>query len=149
MINRPAQPRVRRWNTGAAACATQARFWRGQKNIPCPIEIISGQEEGRLVYLSVAYGSQDQVSRRLVIDFSRDSTEVVLGQHLRIEDVESFDIGTGPVNKGYFADGSITASAFTDAVETSRRMFATQSRRFAAHQWRTAYGSSGAIRAIQ
>lgn len=122
---------------------------RAEKEMPYPIEIISGQEEGRLIYLGVAHGSQDHVARRLVIDIGGGSTEVVVGQCMRIEDVESLPIGTVPVNKGYFADGSITASAFADAVEASRRLFAPQSERFAANQWCRAYGSSGTIRAIQ
>ena len=121
---------------------------RAEQVIPYPIEIISGEEEGRLIYLGIAHGSQDDISRRLVVDIGGGSTEVALGQHLRMGDVESFAVGTVLVNKRYFADGRITASAFDGAVESSRRMFATQAGRFAAHQWRTAYGSSGTIRAI-
>ena len=121
---------------------------RAQQAMPYPIEIISGQEEGRLIYLGVAHSNQDQLTRRLVIDIGGGSTEIALGKNLQMEDVESFPIGTVPVNKGYFADGSISTAAFAEAVEASRRTFGTQSGRFAAHQWRTAYGSSGTIRAI-
>lgn len=113
-----------------------------------PIEIISGEEEGRLIYLGIAHGSQDDISPRLVVDIGGGSTEVAVGQHLRMGDVESFATGTVLVNQGYFADGRITSSAFADAVEFSRSMFATQAGRFATPQWRTAYGSSGTIRAI-
>jgi exopolyphosphatase/guanosine-5'-triphosphate,3'-diphosphate pyrophosphatase len=122
---------------------------RAQQVMAYPIDIISGDEEGRLIYLGVAHGSREDFSRRLVVDIGGGSTEVAVGQHLRMEDVESFAIGTVPVNKNFFADGSITAVGFDNAVEASRRIFATQSERFAAHQWRTAYGSSGTVRAIR
>ncbi|MFL6719574.1 MAG: Ppx/GppA family phosphatase [Burkholderiaceae bacterium] len=121
---------------------------RARQVMAYPIDIISGHEEGRLIYLGIAHGSQDDIASRLVVDIGGGSTEIAVGQHLRMMDVESFATGTVPVNKGYFADGSITAPAFANAVESSRRMFVPQAGRFAAHRWRTAYGSSGTVRAI-
>jgi exopolyphosphatase/guanosine-5'-triphosphate,3'-diphosphate pyrophosphatase len=121
---------------------------RAQQVMAYPIDIISGREEGRLIYLGVAHGSREDPSRRLVIDIGGGSTEVAVGQNLRMDDVESLATGTVSVNRHFFADGRITAIDFNNAVESSRRMFATQSERFAAHQWRTAYGSSGTVRAI-
>jgi len=85
---------------------------RAQQVMAYPINIISGHEEGRLIYLGVAHGSREDLCRRLVVDIGGGSTEIAVGQHLRMEDVESFAIGTVPINRQFFADGSITAVAF-------------------------------------
>lgn len=122
---------------------------RAQRVMTYPIDIISGHEEGRLIYLGVAHGSREDLASRLVVDIGGGSTEVAVGQHLQLEDVESFAIGTVPVNQRFFAGGRITATDFDFAVASSREVFAMQSERFAAYRWRTAYGSSGTVRAIR
>lgn len=50
-----------------------------EKAIGFPIEIISGEEEGRLIYLGVASSLDEPNERRLVIDIGGGSTELVLG----------------------------------------------------------------------
>jgi len=62
--------------------------------IGCPIEVISGQEEGRLIYMGVANSIAIPGERRLVLDIGGGSTEVILGRGHEIVKVESFPIGT-------------------------------------------------------
>ena len=50
-----------------------------EKAIGYPIEIISGEEEGRLIYMGVASTLNLPLERRLVIDIGGGSTEFVLG----------------------------------------------------------------------
>ena len=45
-----------------------------------PIEVISGREEARLVYLGVAHTLADDNDARLVVDIGGGSTEVVIGR---------------------------------------------------------------------
>jgi len=45
-----------------------------------PIEIISGSEEARLVYVGVAMSTPSEGKRRLVLDIGGGSTEVVIGE---------------------------------------------------------------------
>ncbi|MDA1380428.1 hypothetical protein PCI56_12450 [Plesiomonas shigelloides subsp. oncorhynchi] len=47
--------------------------------LPYPIELISGQEEARLIYLGVAH-TQSETGRRLVVDIGGGSTEMVIGE---------------------------------------------------------------------
>jgi len=53
-----------------------------------PIEIISGEEEGRLIYMGVANALAQPAERRLVVDIGGGSTELILGRGPDIERVE-------------------------------------------------------------
>ena len=47
-----------------------------------PIEVVSGREEGRLIYLGVAHGLPKSRARRLVVDIGGGSTEFIIGRGL-------------------------------------------------------------------
>ena len=113
-----------------------------------PIDIISGEEEGRLIYMGVARAIERQDERRLVIDIGGGSTEVIAGTGSDIHLVESFGIGTQPQTQAYFADGRITAHSFDAAVTAARARFEDAASLYHAQGWDTAYGSSGTMRAI-
>jgi exopolyphosphatase/guanosine-5'-triphosphate,3'-diphosphate pyrophosphatase len=44
------------------------------------VEIVSGQEEARLIYLGVAHSVGDVTGQRLVIDIGGGSTELIIGE---------------------------------------------------------------------
>jgi exopolyphosphatase/guanosine-5'-triphosphate,3'-diphosphate pyrophosphatase len=90
--------RVVATNTLRIAGNAQQFLLLAEKVIQYPIEIISGEEEGRLIYLGVASTLVNQDERRLVIDIGGGSTELVLGQGQAVEQVESFGIGTARHN---------------------------------------------------
>lgn len=54
---------------------------RAEKVIPYPIEIISGNEEARLIFMGVEH-TQPEKGRKLVIDIGGGSTELVIGENL-------------------------------------------------------------------
>lgn len=112
-----------------------------------PIEIISGEEEGRLIYMGVA-STLNTNERRLVIDIGGGSTELIIGNGQHIERVESFTIGTVPQNSAYFPDGRIEAAAFDQAILSARSRFEDAALLFKPTFWSAAYGSSGTVRAI-
>ena len=65
-----------------------------EQAIGYPIEIISGEEEGRLIYMGVSHEVARPQETRLVIDIGGGSTEVILGHGNDIAVVESYGIGT-------------------------------------------------------
>lgn len=119
-----------------------------EKAIGYPIEIISGEEEGRLIYLGVASVLDDPGERRLVIDIGGGSTELVLGHGNQIEQVESFGIGTVRTASEFFADDRITESGFAEAVLHARSVFEDQLDAFHPRLWTVALGSSGTMRTL-
>ena len=116
--------------------------------IGCPIEIISGEEEGRLIYMGVSNSIAIPGERRLVMDIGGGSTEVILGRGHDIVKVESFSIGTVRQSALFFPDGRITESGFESAILSARSMFEDAAPPYQPEFWRNAYGSSGTMRAI-
>ncbi|HJV49943.1 MAG TPA: Ppx/GppA phosphatase family protein [Noviherbaspirillum sp.] len=119
-----------------------------EKAIGYPIEIISGEEEGRLIYMGVSSVLAAPAEKRLVIDIGGGSTELILGQGAQILSVESFGIGTSQKSKTFFPDGRIDAASFDAAILSARSRFEDAAPQFAARLWSNAYGSSGTIRAM-
>ena len=113
-----------------------------------PIEIISGEEEGRLIYLGVASTVVAPAERRLVLDIGGGSTELILGVGQEIEQVESFSIGTARISQQFFVDGRIDADAFDAAILSARSVFEDAAPLYRPEHWSVAYGSSGTLRAL-
>jgi exopolyphosphatase/guanosine-5'-triphosphate,3'-diphosphate pyrophosphatase len=114
-----------------------------------PIELIAGDEAGRLVYLGVAStldGAGPGHGPRLVVDIGGASTELVLGRGPTIERIESFKIGAVRQSLSFFADGRIDAAGFDAAVRSGRSRFAETA--LAGRRWETAYGACGTVRAL-
>ena len=113
-----------------------------------PIEIISGEEEGRLIYFGIANFLALPGERRLVIDIGGGSTEMILGRGHEIERVESFSVGTVTQSKSFFSDGKLTQSSFDAASLAVRSRVEDAARPFRPVFWKTAYASSGTMRAL-
>ncbi|HEV7856652.1 MAG TPA: Ppx/GppA family phosphatase, partial [Herminiimonas sp.] len=139
--------RVVATNTIRVAKNSAAFLPAAEAAIGYPIEIISGEEEGRLIYLGVA-STLASNERRLVLDIGGGSTELSLGKGLEIEQVESFSIGTVPQSRTFFPDGHIDAAAFEAAILSARSRFEDAAPLYQSNLWSNAYGSSGTIRAI-
>lgn len=140
--------RVVATNTLRVAKNAAAFLPRAEAAIGYPIEIISGEEEGRLIYMGVAHVLADPHERRLVVDIGGGSTEVILGHGSAIGAVESFGIGTQPQAAAFFADGALTPDAFEAAILAARARVEDAPALFPPGSWSAVYGSSGTIRAM-
>jgi exopolyphosphatase/guanosine-5'-triphosphate,3'-diphosphate pyrophosphatase len=140
--------RVVATNTLRVARNAEALLPRLEAAIGYPVEVISGEEEGRLIYMGVSCALARAGEQRLVIDVGGGSTEVIAGCGDEIRLVESFSIGTHPQSAAYFPGGRIDAQSFEAAVNAARARFEDAADRYRAHGWQAAYGSSGTIRAI-
>lgn len=113
------------------------------------VEIISGREEARLIYLGVSHSLEDNQDRRLVVDIGGGSTELILGRHFEPEIMDSLYMGCVSMSARHFADGRITAAAMKAAELTARQELEPIVTHYRRHGWDSAIGASGTILAIQ
>ncbi len=115
----------------------------------CPIDIVSGREEARLVYIGVRRNMPADVNRRLVIDIGGGSTEVVAGDMLDPVLAESIPFGCVATTRLAFPDGRLSIAQWRDARRLVLGELQQFSSTFRDYGWDQAVGSSGTIRAVQ
>jgi len=113
-----------------------------------PIEIISGIEEARLIYLGVAHTMPSEPGRRLVVDIGGGSTEVIIGEGKHAKKLESLYMGCVSMSSRYFNDGGITDKRIKRARIAARLELEPVRANFRNYGWDQAVGSSGTIRAV-
>ena len=122
---------------------------KAAKALGHPIDIISGAEEARLVYLGVAHGLAAGEDTRLVIDIGGGSTELILGQGMAPGKRDSLYMGCVSMSKLMFSDGRITEGAMNSAMLRAALEIRPVKQLYNSGKWQTAVGSSGTIRAIR
>jgi exopolyphosphatase/guanosine-5'-triphosphate,3'-diphosphate pyrophosphatase len=113
-----------------------------------PIEIISGREEARLIYLGVAHSLPASHRNRLVVDIGGGSTEFIIGHGLRPKVAESLYMGCVTFTQRFFPDGQTDKKNFRQAELAARREVETIATRFGKIGWKEAVGSSGTAKAL-
>jgi exopolyphosphatase/guanosine-5'-triphosphate,3'-diphosphate pyrophosphatase len=113
-----------------------------------PIEIISGIEEARLIYLGVAHTMPNEPGRRLVVDIGGGSTEVIIGEGKHAKKLESLYMGCVSMSSRYFNDGGITDKRIKRARIAARLELEPVRASFRNFGFDQAVGSSGTIRAV-
>ena len=116
--------------------------------IGCPIEIISGREEARLIYLGVAHTLADDQGNRLVIDIGGGSTEFIIGQRFESKALESLHMGCITFRERYFAQGELSHATFNKAIRHAASELINIKYQFAKLGWESCVGSSGSIKSI-
>ena len=112
-----------------------------------PIEVISGHEEARLIYLGVAHGLPQAKDNRLVMDLGGGSTEFIIGNGLTPLKLESLYMGCINFSTRFFPDGKITKQNLKQAELAARVELQTIVADYKG-QWQQAIGSSGTARSI-
>lgn len=112
------------------------------------VEIISGREEARMIYLGVSHSLEDNHDSRLVADVGGGSTELIFGHQLQPRLMESLHMGCVSMSDRFFGDGRIRPAAMKQAINAARREIEVVQEIFKAHQWDLAIGASGTIIAI-
>src|SRR6476469_2453798 len=115
-----------------------------------PIEVISGREEARLIYLGVAHSLPAAAlannDRRLVFDVGCCSAEFIIGTGLEPQLTESLYMGCVSFSLKYFPDGRIEKSRMKAAELAARQELATLVEEYRQAGWDEAVGSSGTAR---
>lgn len=112
-----------------------------------PIEIVSGIEEARLIYLGVARSLAFDDRPRLVMDIGGGSSEYIIGVGMTPTYKESLDMGCVSMTNRFFADGKVTAKAFKRACLAAQQELEPFAFRLHSGRWQEAIGASGTLRA--
>lgn len=111
------------------------------------VEVISGMEEARLIYLGVAHLSSSVEESLLAVDIGGGSTELIIGKGYEPEHLESLFIGCVQLSSRFFDDGRTTAKRFEKARLAARLELSPVAGLYQRAGWQHAFGSSGTIRA--
>ena len=121
---------------------------RAQQVLGFPIEVISGREEARLIYLGVAHLLPQTDERRLVVDIGGRSTELILGCQFDTAVTESYRVGSAAWSTKYFPHGHFTPAAFESAEVAAKAVLDGALSTYRRESWDVAHGSSGTIGAV-
>ncbi len=119
---------------------------RAASVIPYPIEIISGHEEARLIFMGVEH-TQPEKGRKLVIDIGGGSTELVIGERFEPILIESRRMGCVSFSRQFFPDGKITEANFNRARLMAVSKLENLAIAFRVQGWDVCLGASGTIKA--
>lgn len=114
-----------------------------------PVEVISGMEEARLVYLGVSHHMDASTGASLVVDIGGGSTELIIGQGYEPVRMESLFMGCVGLSNRYFSRGRLSRKRFNRAriaVSLELRPVVASFRKTG---WTRAIGSSGTIKTAE
>ncbi|WP_194436353.1 exopolyphosphatase [Vibrio fluminensis] len=121
---------------------------RAREALPFPIEIISGEEEARLIYQGVSH-TQPQSDSKLIVDIGGGSTEIICGTGFEPELLNSKQMGCVSFTDRYFANGKLSNKNFTNAILAAEQKLESLAQRYRKKGWSIAFGSSGTTKAIR
>ncbi len=141
---------VRAVGTNTLRQARNAREFRAkaERMLGHPIEVISGLEEARLIYLGVAHSHGYDAMHRLVVDIGGGSTEVIIGEGFEILRSHSLFMGCVTYTRTYFPGGLVTRDAFRIAETAAGLELRGVETLLRTIGWQVAVGASGTVNAI-
>ena len=134
-------------NTLRAAHNRQEFIDQAEQILGVPVEVISGREEARLIYLGVAHSFSDDEERRLVIDIGGGSTEFIIGKQFTPLELESLHMGCVSFTRRFFEDGKLKRRAFQRAINAAHLELLNIRRHYRRLGWTDVVGASGTIKA--
>jgi exopolyphosphatase/guanosine-5'-triphosphate,3'-diphosphate pyrophosphatase len=141
---------VRVVGTNALRKAKNSRQFiaRAEKALGFSIEIISGVEEARLVYLGALQTLQGDRGRRMVIDIGGGSTEIIVGDKSDAIFLESFYMGCVSSSERFFKQGVYNKKRMRRAILRAQLELEPQIATLKSLSAQDVIGTSGTARAI-
>jgi len=141
---------VRVVGTNALRKAKNSRQFiaRAEKALGFSIEIISGVEEARLVYLGALQTLQGDRGRRMVIDIGGGSTEIIVGDKSEAIFLESFYMGCVSSSERFFKHGVYNKKRMRRAILKAQLELEPQIETLKSLRAQDVIGTSGTARAI-
>ncbi|SDM09505.1 exopolyphosphatase / guanosine-5'-triphosphate,3'-diphosphate pyrophosphatase [Franzmannia pantelleriensis] len=135
--------------TNALRAASNSRDFidRAEAQLGHGIEIISGREEARLIYLGAAHALAEVHGRRLIVDIGGGSTEYIIGENFAPLALESLHMGCVTYTQRFFGDGELSEKRFRRAELAALSELANIRRPYRELGWSDPVGSSGTVKA--
>jgi len=145
----PHRVRALATNTVRQLRSPQAFLMPAETALGHAIEVVSGREEARLIYLGVAHAQPPKAGqRRLVIDIGGGSTEFIIGTGMQTLERESLQAGCIASTRRFFPGGKLSRRRWKEALAEIGREFQPFASKYRALGWDEALGSSGTHKAI-
>ena len=134
-------------NTLRKAKNPRAFISKAQRLLGHEIDVISGIEEARLIYVGVSRTLPAIAGEQLFVDIGGGSTELAAGKAFQPHTLESLYMGCVSMSRTFFPDGVISAAAIAKARKAARLELRPVEQRFRGKVWERVAGASGTIRA--
>ena len=121
---------------------------KANKVLGFKIEIISGIEEARLIYIGAMHSLSLRNKKTLLIDIGGGSTEFVVGTNFSPIIMESVTIGCVSTSLKNFTNGVLNQANFDNAILSSRGKIQAMEHLFANQDFDIAVGTSGTAEAL-
>lgn len=144
----PMQIRVVATATLRLAVNAEQFLATAQEILGTSVQVISGEDEARLIYQGVAHttGGDD---RRLVVDIGGASTELVTGTGAHATSLFSLSMGCVTWLERFFADRNLAQENFDAAEKAAREVLLPVADELRRHGWKICVGASGTVQALQ
>ena len=130
------------------ALNAQAFLQPAEQLLNSPIKVISGHEEGRLIYSGSLYQKAIDQQKRLVIDIGGGSTELIIGHNDEPDLINSVDIGCVSHTYQFFPTGRIDTATMCRAEIAAQQAIAHLADSYRHSGWTHAFASSGSACAL-
>lgn len=110
------------------------------------IDVISGVEEARLIFIGASHSLPEVEGRHLVIDIGGGSTELAGGEAYQPDVLQSLSLGCVGMSRRFFGNGKITRKRFGKARTAARLELRPYAGLLGGAQWARVSGASGTIR---
>lgn len=135
-------------NTLRIAKNAQEFLQLAEKALGFDIEIISGEEEARLIYLGItAHNSFND--HNLIIDIGGGSTEIIFGKGKESQILHSLNIGCANMAQQFFPKGKINKNAIEKALKHIGQQIEPYIKTFTHTPHQHAILSSGTAKAVE
>lgn len=141
---------VRVVGTSTLRVATNRRDFieRAEAILGHDVDVISGPEEARLIYLGVSQTLPDSPGRRLVLDIGGGSTEFIIGQDFESKHRASLQMGCVSYGQLFFPDESISQANYNKAYTAARLELMESEQTLRRMGWQDCVGASGTLRSV-
>ncbi|MCL2589294.1 MAG: exopolyphosphatase [Betaproteobacteria bacterium] len=122
---------------------------QAEKALGFPIEVISGREEARLIYVGVAHTLPDPHRQQLIVDIGGGSTEFIIGKSFEPVLLDSLYMGCVSYSLRYFPGGKINKRNFREAELAACHELQSITHDYSETGWERVVGSSGSAKALE